>query len=170
MIQSSGSDIRLMFLQIRLPHPPEAAYISGRLGRECKVGIIIISVLGVGDVHMKKPPCLWCIEHNRHGRLCRMCWTKGLSAVSAKHLFYRWRNRLSEQACYLIVLTYRWYDLYERHTIFPVPFQSGQRKKRSHGLLYSMQEGVFCLQKYFEIPSARRQTKPFVWTDQPFFS
>ena len=43
--------IGLMLLQELLPHPSEAADVLGRLGRESKVGIVIVSVLGVSDVH-----------------------------------------------------------------------------------------------------------------------
>lgn len=42
-----------MLLQIPLSHPPEAADIPCWLWRERKVGIIIISVFGVGYFHMK---------------------------------------------------------------------------------------------------------------------
>ena len=51
--QHQHEGIGLMLLQIPLSHMPEAADIPCWLGRERKVGIIIISVFGVNDVHMK---------------------------------------------------------------------------------------------------------------------
>lgn len=49
--QHQSEGVRLMLLEILLPHPSEAADIPGRLGRKCQVGIVIVSVLGVSDVH-----------------------------------------------------------------------------------------------------------------------
>lgn len=45
--------IGLMFLKKLLSHTSKTADIPGRLGRKCKVGIVIVSVFGVSDVHCK---------------------------------------------------------------------------------------------------------------------
>ena len=45
--------IGLMLFEKLLAHTSEAADVTGRLGRECEVGIVIVSVLGVGDFHMR---------------------------------------------------------------------------------------------------------------------
>ena len=40
-----------MLLQKLLPHPSEAADITGRLGKECEVRIVIVAVFCVSDLH-----------------------------------------------------------------------------------------------------------------------
>ncbi len=44
--------VGLILLQILLAHSPESPNIPGRLGRECKVGVVIVSVFGVGGFHV----------------------------------------------------------------------------------------------------------------------
>jgi hypothetical protein len=41
-----------MLFQIIFPHPSEASDVTGQLGREFEVGIVIVAVLGIRDVHV----------------------------------------------------------------------------------------------------------------------
>ena len=50
--QHQCEGVGLMLFQILLPHTPEAADIAGWLGRECKVGVVIVSAFGVSDFHV----------------------------------------------------------------------------------------------------------------------
>ena len=40
-----------MLPKILLPHPSEAANIIGQLGREFEIGVVIVAVFSVSDVH-----------------------------------------------------------------------------------------------------------------------
>ena len=49
--QHQREGIGLMLPKILLPHPSEAANIIGQLGREFEIGVVIVAVFSVSDVH-----------------------------------------------------------------------------------------------------------------------